>query len=122
MNDIINIKHELICHKRMPISARAAQFSPFAALSGFAEKINSAQRYSDKKIYLAYDKEEEIRANLNYLNDNLTKGCKIIFYNNESLYEEKEVTLKKIDDIEQIIILSDKTRIRFEDIIDVIIL
>lgn len=121
-NDIINIKHEFISHKRMPISARAAQFSPFAALSGFAEKINSAQKHNDKRRYLASDKEEEIRANLNYLKNNLTRKCQIVFYNEESHYEEKEDFLKEIDDINQILIFNDKSKIKFDDIIDVTIL
>lgn len=121
-NDIINIKHEFISHKRMPISARAAQFSPFAALSGFAEKINNAQKHSDKRRYLAFDKEEEIRANLNYLKTNLTRKCQIVFYNEEFHYEEKEDFLKEIDDINQLLIFKDKSKIKFDDIIDVTIL
>ncbi len=119
--DIINIKHEFIAHKRMPISARAAQFSPFAALSGFAEKINSAQKHSDKRRYLASDKEEEIRANLNYLKSNLDKKCQIIFYNEECNYKEKIDFLKEIDDINQVLIFKDKIKIKFCDIIDVTI-
>ena len=46
-NEIIGMKHPVsIRHKAMPKLIRAAQFSPFAALSGFDEIIEESARES----------------------------------------------------------------------------
>lgn len=59
-DDIIHLPHyELRHHQRMPREARAAQFAPFAALTGYekqiteAEEINS-QKYEDKNKDIKY--------------------------------------------------------------------
>ena len=42
-SDIINLPHHVSKkHKPMPVKDRAAQFAPFAALTGFDEKIEAA--------------------------------------------------------------------------------
>ncbi|KAI4448131.1 hypothetical protein C823_002650 [Eubacterium plexicaudatum ASF492] len=44
-DDIIHLPHpDPKTHPRMPVSERAAQFSPFAALSGHQEAIREAER------------------------------------------------------------------------------
>jgi hypothetical protein len=44
-NDIFNLPHpEPKNHVRMPIHKREAQFAPFAALAGYKEAIEEAQR------------------------------------------------------------------------------
>ena len=37
-------------HKRMPMEARAAQFAPFAALTGFEEKIEKSAEDFNSQI------------------------------------------------------------------------
>ena len=50
-DDIINLPHpEPTNHKRMSMYQRAAQFSPFAALSGYEEAIRKAQEEMEEKI------------------------------------------------------------------------
>ncbi|MBU3840828.1 MAG: hypothetical protein IAA25_07625 [Candidatus Ruminococcus intestinipullorum] len=39
-------------HPRMPISLRAAQFAPFAALSGHREAVEETARLTQKKLEL----------------------------------------------------------------------
>ncbi len=44
-DDIINLKHHVSKkHIQMPLDARAAQFAPFAALTGFDEQLKEAER------------------------------------------------------------------------------
>lgn len=52
-NDIINLPH-VKSKKRTPMSkrSRAAQFAPFAALTGFDFLVDEASRYTDCKIEL----------------------------------------------------------------------
>jgi len=42
-----------LCRPRMPMANRAAQFSPFAALTGFGEAIDETARLTDRRIELS---------------------------------------------------------------------
>lgn len=54
--DIINEpRHVSSKHPPMPSSARAAQFAPFAALTGFEEEIDEAGRLTDERPLLSDD-------------------------------------------------------------------
>ena len=49
--DIINLpRPEPQCHQRMPMAKRAAQFSPFAALTGYEEVVEQTAREHEAKI------------------------------------------------------------------------
>ena len=50
-DDIIDHPHHVPrSHPRMPLSDRAFQFAPFAALSGYADTIRETQRLTERKI------------------------------------------------------------------------
>ena len=57
-DDIINLEHfEPKKHKRMSTYQRAAQFSPFAALTGYDDLVNETIRITHDKIELSeYEK------------------------------------------------------------------
>ena len=49
--DILNLPHYVSkTHPPMPIADRAAQFAPFAALTGYKEAIEETERLAEKKI------------------------------------------------------------------------
>lgn len=49
-DDILNLPHHVSSsHPHMPLSDRAAQFSPFAALSGYHESIMESERLTEEK-------------------------------------------------------------------------
>ena len=51
--DLLNLPHPTSAtHPRMPAGARAAQFSPFAALTGYDAQIREATRTTDRRIEL----------------------------------------------------------------------
>ena len=55
-DDIISLPHPTSAkHPRMPLSDRAAQFSPFAALSGHGAAIAETARLTDRRIELDED-------------------------------------------------------------------
>ena len=57
-DDIINLPHHVSrTHPQMSVSERAAQFSPFAALSGYGERVRDAAREKEEYIEL-YDLEK----------------------------------------------------------------
>ena len=57
--DIINLPHpEPVGHPRMSMEKRAAQFSPFAALTGYEEAIQETERLTEERIILDEDELE----------------------------------------------------------------
>lgn len=54
-------------HKPMPIAERAAQFAPFAALTGYADVIREASRLTEHRIELGEDAKEELNRMLQLL-------------------------------------------------------
>ena len=52
--DILNLPHDVSeTHPPMPIAA--AQFAPFAALTGYKEAIEETERLAEKKIEREYE-------------------------------------------------------------------
>ena len=51
--DIINLPHhESKKHPKLSREQRAAQFAPFAALTGYGDAVNEVARYTETKINL----------------------------------------------------------------------
>ena len=60
-DDMLHLPHPTSArHPRMPISERAAIFSPFAALTGHAAAIQETARLTDQKIELDEDTKAEL--------------------------------------------------------------
>ena len=54
--DILNLPHHVSeTHPPMPIADRAAQFAPFAALTGYKGAIEETERLAEKKIEREYE-------------------------------------------------------------------
>lgn len=50
-DDIINLPHPTsVKHPKMDLQDRAAQFSPFAALTGFEEAIEETGRIAEERV------------------------------------------------------------------------
>ena len=54
-------------HSKMPRRNRAAQFAPFAALTGYDDLISEASRYTERRIVLDENKKEELNRKLHAL-------------------------------------------------------
>lgn len=62
-DDIIDLPHHVSSrHPQMPMTDRAAQFSPFAALTGYGDAVREKARLTDRKPELS----EEEKADLDY--------------------------------------------------------
>lgn len=67
-DDIINLPRHVSPHRTpMALKDRAAQFSPFAALSGHAEAIQETGRLTEKKINLDEDMTQILNAQLHQI-------------------------------------------------------
>ena len=60
-DDIISLPHHVSSsHPRMPQSDRAAQFSPFAALTGYEDAIDETARHTEERPELADGGRDEL--------------------------------------------------------------
>ena len=126
-DDIINLPH-YVSKKRpqMSIEARSAQFAPFAALTGYDEKVKETARLTDKKIELEEGQKEILNNKLLYLLENIDAKPEITFTyfikDNKKTggkYIDKTGVVRKIDMIEQYIQFIDKTKIYIDDILSI---
>lgn len=126
-DDIINLPHHVSKnHHQMSRYNRAAQFAPFSALTGYEESINEAGRYVTNKIELDDSNKEEINFKLNILNNLINQRNQVtfIFFSKDKLknggsYKTIKGILKKYDEINNLIILEDKTKIYIDDIFSI---
>ena len=66
--DIIDREHPVsVKHPQMPRKNRAAQFAPFAALTGYDDLIRESARYTEQQIILDENKKEELNRKLDLL-------------------------------------------------------
>ncbi len=127
--DILYLEHHTsLNHPRMSLINRAGQFSPFAALTGYDDKVKETARYTDSEIYLDEEKEEIIRNKLNIIEENIKNNMEItITYfvkdKRKSGGEFKTISgiVKKIDTFKNEIIFTDKNKISLDNIIDICI-
>lgn len=78
-DDIIHLPHPVSAHHPpMPMKARAAQFAPFAALSGHREALNESARYTEPFTPDAY-RPAHLDNKLRYLLDRLGEGPAVAF-------------------------------------------
>lgn len=67
-DDMIHLPHHVSSvHPRMPMLDRAAQFSPFAALTGYESAIQETARVTDRRIELDEDTKAELDQKLRLL-------------------------------------------------------
>lgn len=125
--DIINHPHHVSTrHPRMSMIDRAAQFSPFAALTGYGEVIRETARITDRKPELS----ESEKAELDY---KLQMACHfpgerpvvtITYFvpdqkKTGGTYHSITEKIQKIDDYEKQVVLDDRTRIDIDCILDI---
>ncbi|WP_278453215.1 hypothetical protein [Thomasclavelia spiroformis] len=123
-DDIINMpRHTSSKHPQMKIIDRAAQFAPFAALTGHKESINEASRITDSKKELDENQKEILNNKLNYILLNLDKLLEIkITYFQADLKKSggKYVTvlasIKKIDEYNKVLVLNNGKKIKIDDL------
>lgn len=125
--DIINLPHHVSkTRPQMPMSDRAAQFAPFAALTGYDAAIKETGRLTDDKIEL--DEEALTALDMKYqlLMDALDDEPEVTityFQPDERKAGGKFVSavgaVKKIDDFERRITMRDGTRIPMDDVLSI---
>lgn len=122
-DDIINLaRPETKNREHMSRLNRAAQFAPFAALTGYAAAVSETGRLTEKKRVLSSDEIAILERRINFLIENeINEKIKIKYFKKDERksggkYLEIEDKFKKFDDINLILTLESGLRINFRDL------
>lgn len=124
-DDIIDLPHHRsIKRPHMPLADRAAQFSPFAALTGHGDAIKETARLVDSKMELSEEVRVYLSARLSFLAENIKERPEIsvtYFLPDErkagGAYITKTGTVKKINEYEHTLVMQDGVVIPIDDIV-----
>lgn len=126
-DDIINLPHH-VSSKRKPMSMmnRAAQFAPFAALTGHSEAINETARITCEKKRLSDHDLTTLSKKLSFLVDNPDKCHHTTFLcfipdnlKSGGRYTEIKGMIRRIDEYDHKLHLTDGAIIPLDSIIDI---
>ena len=125
--DIINLPHKQSTKRpHMSLLDRAAQFAPFAALTGYDDAVKETARLTDEKIEMSEENLNVLNMKYQILVDRLDEEHEVVFTyfipdGNKSggAYVEKRGVVKKVDDYERLITLYDGTKIPMGDVLTI---
>lgn len=126
-NDIINLPHYR-SKKRQPMALhdRAAQFSPFSALTGHDEAIKETARLTDKKAELSETTKTILNEKFNFIFEHIYDQPEITvtYFIPDSLksggmYVDFTGCVKKYDYYNRILHFTDNTEIKIDDISEI---
>ncbi|HHX59437.1 MAG TPA: YolD-like family protein [Epulopiscium sp.] len=125
--DIINLPHHKSSkHPHMPRHSRAAQFSPFAALTGHGDAVREVARVTDKKVELDDDIKIDLNKRLHIIQEYIDKKpeVSIIYFQEDHLKEGGSYVIasgyvKKIDEYEGLVVMGDGRKVLISDMIEI---
>lgn len=129
-SDIIDLPHvEPFNRQRMPMQARAAQFAPFAALTGHGAAIEETARLTEDEIDLCEDDRSLLDRKMNELLSHFEERPQVTFtyFEPDALkkggcYKTLTGIVQKVDDYTNSLTLEGGKRIEIQHIRDIIIL
>ena len=125
--DIINLPHHVSSrHTPMSLLNRAAQFAPFAALTGYDEAVRETARYTDDEAELDEARLEILNERLRVLQSMQTEQpvVTVTFFQSDErksggAYVAATGSVKKIDDYERTVTLTDGSIIPIDRIVEI---
>lgn len=137
--DIIKLPHHQSATRlHMPVEDRAAQFSPFAALTGYEDAVKETARLTDERIELDEYSKETLNQQLNKIKEGLrelsrnssetvegaTQLSITYFVPDErksgGAYVTITGTVGKLKEYEQLLVMTDGTEIPIEEITEIV--
>ena len=126
-DEIMGLPHHVSkTRPQMPMSDRAAQFAPFAALTGYDAAIKETGRLTDERIELDVEALSALDMKYQLLMEALDEAPEVTityFQPDERKAGGKYITatgaLKKVDDFERRITMRDGTRIPTDDVLSI---
>lgn len=125
-DDIINLPHPTSQKRpRMSVQDRAAQFSPFAALTGYDAAIRETARLTEERIELNEYEQAVLDQRITLLQEHLKDlpEVTITYFQPDERkeggkYRSLTGVVKKIDPYERQLVLADKSKISIESILN----
>lgn len=123
-SDIINLEHHVSSRRLpMPMINRAAQFAPFAALSGYDAAIQETGRLTEGFIDLDESSQEKLNERLQLIQEvqDQQPEITVVYFRPDDRksggsYLTVSGTVRKLDPYQKAVILTDDTLIPFERI------
>ncbi|HEY4543624.1 MAG TPA: hypothetical protein VIG40_03175 [Tissierellaceae bacterium] len=124
--DIIDLPRHISKEREpMPNKDRAAQFAPFAALTGHYEEVKEAARVTEKRIDLDYYMKERLNQKLQVLTQKVTQEPEIIITyfkpddkKDGGAYITTRGRLRKIDQYKKCLLIND-IKVPIKEIIEI---
>ena len=122
--DMIHLERPISKRKKMSLTQRAAQFSPFAALTGHDQAIKETARLTSQRIELDEHKISKINEILIDLRNQLPCIIKVTYFipdefKDGGTYNTIIDRLIKIDENNCLLLFENHLKINFYDIIDI---
>ena len=118
-DDIINLPHHTSeTRSRMSMTNRAAQFSPFAALTGYDDAVVETARLTDERHELTEDEKDLLNERLQILSENAHDRpmVEITYFKDGGSYEKVRGAVRWIDEGEMKVVFANGTRITIGNI------
>lgn len=125
--DIVDLPHHVSKkHPQPTMMERAARFSPFAAITGYEEMVLEEARTTDEFLELDEGTKSVLNAKLQLVQELLPKQPEITFTffqpdkrKDGGAYVTKTGTVKRIDEYEQLVVMTDGMRIPINYIFEI---
>lgn len=121
-DDIINMPHHVShLRPRMSNTERAAQFSPFAALTGYGAAVKETERLTDEKLELTEDEKIALNEKLQIIIENIDSEpfVEITYFEPDKRkaggkYLTKNGKVKAVDSYSRLVTFVDKTSVSID--------
>ena len=113
-------------YPKMSMLDRAAQFAPFAALTGHKEAVIEQGRITQEKRILSNEEKLEINEKIIEM-VKLKSKCKIIYFEKDKTkcggkYIQNVLSFKRLDELNKVLYFKENIQIQIDDIVDIEVL
>ena len=113
-------------YPKMSMSDRAAQFAPFAALTGHKEAVIEQGRITQEKRILSNEEKLEINEKIVEM-VSLKSKCRITYFEKDKTksggkYIQNVLSFKRMDELNKVLYFKENIQIQIDDIVDIEVL
>lgn len=123
-DDMMNLPRPEPVRERMDELSRAAQFAPFAALTGYDEAVGEIARLVDEKIELSEDERAFLDEQTKKIREIPERKIAVTYFiadkrKSGGAYLTVRGFVKKIDEIARLLVLTSGVEIPLDDVFDI---
>lgn len=113
-------------YPKMSMSDRAAQFAPFAALTGHKEAVIEQGRITQEKRILSNEEKLEINEKIVEM-VNVKSRCNITYFEKDKTkcggkYIQNVLSFRRLDELNKVLYFKENIQIQIDDIVDIEVL